>query len=679
MWQIQHSTEKYVFTFPENYFNIFPEEIMQAKEYRPDIDVLRAIAVLAVIFYHAHIPFFSGGYVGVSIFFVISGYLITGIIKRKLANGTFSFLEFYENRIRRILPALVVVMVFFAFLYYFLSMTEILDLQRSIRRAIFGLANFFFYANTDYFDARAETMPLLHTWSLGVEEQFYFVMPALLFYVTLKAKQPVNVIKLLWIIIGCSFLFSAVFIFYNQKFTFYMLPARAWELLLGSMLAYTNWTPASQKGKSLCILLGLGIMLASITCYKTVLFPGFWALPPCLGAVLYIAGGTDYTFSNKKNIIHLLTNNKILVFIGVISYSLYLWHWPVFVFYSTFPFYKEIPPPAAAVLIAVIFFISYLSWRFVERPVRQKPFFKNRKVVWSLALLCMTSIFFMATYMRYGKLYDNYTYTRVFFRAVPQTAAAEAKTPVDFIFIGDSHCGVMEGLFQKLAEKYRLTGIMNTQVMKNAVMQYTDRKKIQQNTEEWNKLTEDYKTYQSKNLFLFFRYSQKLDGKDRYYSQDARRPLVYLPDKNLTPLQGFTQSMRDMIEEALANGVEHIYLQSPVPEALDYIPNKADILHMLFDYTPEQINAALGEKETGYEERNKKVFEVFAKLKNDYPQIEFIDIRPCLLNTETAQYAVMDEKNLFYYDDDHLTFEGSMQFYDVYDKIFARMAEEKAR
>ena len=651
---------------------------MQAKEYRSDIDVLRAIAVLAVIFYHAHIPFFSGGYVGVSIFFVISGYLITGIIKRKLADGTFSFLEFYENRIRRILPALAVVMVFFAFLYYFLSMTEILDLQRSIRRAIFGLANFFFYANTDYFDARAETMPLLHTWSLGVEEQFYFVMPALLFYVTLKAKHSVNVIRLLWIIIACSFVFSAIFIFYNQKFTFYMLPTRAWELLLGSLLAYTNWTPSTQKGKSLCILLGLAIMLASITCYQTVLFPGFWALPPCLGAVLYIAGGTNYTFTNRKNVIHLLTNNKLLVFIGVISYSLYLWHWPVFVFYTTFPFYKELTLPAAGILIVVIFIISYLSWRFVETPVRRKPFFKKRKVVWSLALLCITLIFIMATYMRYGKQYEGYAHSRVFFTAFPETnAVSKTKIPVDFIFIGDSHRGVMEGLFQRMAEKYHLTGIMNNQVMKNAVMAHTDRKRIQHNTNEWNKLTQEYQKYQSKNLFLFFRYSQKLDGKDRYYSQDLRRPLVYLPNKNLTPLQGFTQSMRDMIEEALANGVEHIYLQSPVPEVIDYVPNKADILHMLFDYTPEQINAALGEKEEGYEERNKAVFEVFAKLKEDYPQIEFIDIRHCLLNPKTKQYAVMDEKNLFYYDDDHLTYEGSMQFYDVYDKIFAKIAKEK--
>lgn len=165
---------------------------MQAKEYRPDIDVLRAIAVLSVIFYHAHVPFFSGGYVGVSIFFVISGYLITGIIKRKLESGTFSFLEFYENRVRRILPALVVVMLFFVTLYYSLSMQELFDLQRSIRRAIFGLANFFFYANTDYFDAAAETMPLLHTWSLGVEEQFYFIFPLLLFlsYIYIRKRAP---------------------------------------------------------------------------------------------------------------------------------------------------------------------------------------------------------------------------------------------------------------------------------------------------------------------------------------------------------------------------------------------------------------------------------------------------------------------------------------------------------
>lgn len=169
---------------------------MQAKEYRPDIDVLRAIAVLSVIFYHAHIPYFGGGYVGVSIFFVISGYLITGIIKRKLENSTFSFLEFYENRVRRIFPALFF-MVFCLMLFeWFTSVNtfERRELYSSAKRVLLTIPNIYFYLHTNYFDPAAETMPLLHTWSLGVEEQFYFIFPLLLFvfslYIYIEKRAP---------------------------------------------------------------------------------------------------------------------------------------------------------------------------------------------------------------------------------------------------------------------------------------------------------------------------------------------------------------------------------------------------------------------------------------------------------------------------------------------------------
>lgn len=168
---------------------------MQAKYYRPDIDTLRAIAVIAVVFYHAHIPYFGGGYVGVSIFFVISGYLITGIIKRSLENHTFSFLEFYENRIRRIVPALffmlLVTLLFYA--YFAVTMDEVFTLRRIVRRTVLAVSNFYFFRNTGYFDMAAENIPFLHTWSLAVEEQFYFIMPLFLFLLFRKKHSHINI------------------------------------------------------------------------------------------------------------------------------------------------------------------------------------------------------------------------------------------------------------------------------------------------------------------------------------------------------------------------------------------------------------------------------------------------------------------------------------------------------
>ncbi len=578
-------------------------ERMQAKEYRADIDVLRAIAVLAVIFYHAHIPFFRGGFVGVSIFFVISGYLITGIIKRKLADGTFSFLEFYENRVRRIFPALFA-MVFCIVLFEWVTSVNILERREvfsSAKRVLLTVPNIYFYLHTNYFDPAAETLPLLHTWSLGVEEQFYFVFPLLLFILNIYIKKisGIKIVHVLSALFLLSFLFSAVFVFYNQKFTFYMLPTRAWELLCGSILAYTAWTPATQKGKSFCILSGLGIMFASIVLSGDVLFPGFWALPPCLGAVLYIAGGTSYAFSNRANIIHAVTNNKALVFIGVISYSLYLWHWPVLVFYSTFPFYKEITLPAAGILIVFTIFISYLSWRFVERPVRQLPLFKNRKILWIVTLICAAGIFTMATYMRYGRLYDVYTFTGPHrFSQFPEQKASDKKIPVDFILIGDSHRLSEEGVFQKMAEEYQLMGLVNNQVMKNAVVSRYDYKRIKSFEYEWDNLSKIFGSYSCENLFIAFRYSQKITGKDRYYSLDDSYPLLYLPNKKLTPQEAFLQSMRDMLDEAVSYGIKHIYIQYPVPEPKDMVPNKATMLTLFFEYSVSQINEKLGEKLT---------------------------------------------------------------------------------
>lgn len=457
-----------------------------------------------------------------------------------------------------------------------------------------------------------------------------------------------------------------------------MLPARAWELLCGSILAYTAWTPATQKGKSFCMLSGLGIMLASIVLSGNVLFPGFWALPPCLGAVLYIAGGTQYAFSNRANIIHAITNNKVLVFIGVISYSLYLWHWPVLVFYSTFPFNKEITLPAAGILIVLIIFISYLSWRFVERPVRRLPLFKNRKVLWTVTLVCTASIFTMATYMRYGRLYDVYTFTGPYkFSQFPEQKVSDKKIPVDFILIGDSHRLSEEGLFQKMAKEYQLTGLVNNQVMKNAVVSRYDYKRIKSFEDEWNNLSKIFGSYSCENLFIAFRYSQKITGKDRYYSLDDSYPLLYLPNKKLTPQEAFLQSMRDMIDEAVSCGIKHIYIQYPVPEPKDMVPNKATMLTLFFEYSVPRINEKLGEKLTEYRQRNKDVFEAFAILRKEYPQIEFVDISPYYLNAETRQFAVMDEENLFYYDDDHLSHEGAMLHMEAYEPVFARIAKQK--
>ncbi len=645
---------------------------MKKKEYRPDIDVLRAIAVLAVVFYHAHIPYFQGGYIGVSIFFVISGYLITGIIKRKIENNSFSFLEFYENRLRRILPALVVMMLIVMGVYYiFTSHLELLPLQRSVKRAIVGFANIYFYFNTNYFDQAAETMPLLHTWSLGVEEQFYFIMPALLFLLYKKLQGKLNIIHILYFLCFISFISSLILIQHNQKFTFYMLPTRAWELLMGSILAYTNWTPKNQRNKLVCTLSGLILIILSIGFYKQILFPGFWALPPCLGACLYIAGGNNA----QKSLIHKITYNKILLFIGLISYSLYLWHWPIFVFYQTFPFYTKISTFEGLMLSLFAIIIASLSWKFIENPIRYNPFFKKRTVIWTFSAFLIGIILILATLFRHTNVGVIYNYTAP--NRYLENNINDKKNELDFVVVGDSYLLHIEPLLSELAQTYQLNGTKNFQVIKNCVKKNEDQQQIQKYKDQWNTLSQLYKKYHIKNIFLIFRLTEKLSGKDIYYNNfSPERPLVYLPNKQLSPEQGFLQGLRDMILEAKEHGVKNIYIQLPVPEPKAFIPQKASVLHRFYNYNNKQINATLGESVEEYKIRTKIVMDLLSQLKKEFPDIHFIDIAPSFLDKEKTLYKVVTDNTSFYYDDDHLSYEGTLQHYSVYDEIFAHIKDQ---
>ncbi len=652
-------------------------ERMQAKEYRADIDVLRAIAVLAVIFYHAHIPFFRGGFVGVSIFFVISGYLITGIIKRKLADGTFSFLEFYENRVRRIFPALAVLMVFWGLLYYFLSMPEILGLQRSVRRALFGLANFFFYANTDYFDPAAETMPLLHTWSLGVEEQFYFVFPLLLFilniYIYIKKPSGIKIVHILFALFLLSFIFSAVFVFYNQKFTFYMLPARAWELLCGSILAYTAWTPATQKGKSFCILSGLGIMFASIVLSGNVLFPGFWALPPCLGAVLYIAGGTSYAFSNRANIIHAVTNNKVLVFIGVISYSLYLWHWPVLVYYQNWLYRRDIDFAGGCVLLAVIFLVSVFSWRFIEKPVRQKPIFKKHGVLWLGVACSFALILLFINNLKFTLSFDDgFAYTKP---ELPAEYAAD-NSAHSILLIGDSHSGHLRPLMRELGEKYRVSST-NVNIMPYRTYTFdgsiADRKNIGKSFDGFREKTE---TTRFDTAVIAYRYDYYINGVDIPRKNSvARFSLKSLDFESEDPLEVLYFGLKETISLLRKNGVETIYLVGPAPQAAGYVPASANKLSGLFGLSTDRINGILGESAAAYQERTKEITALLKKLTGEFPHVYFLDPTPYLLNPQKTAYDVVRGKTALYWDDDHFSEEGALLLTPLFEPIFASLQE----
>lgn len=346
-------------------------------KYRPDIDGLRAIAILSVIFFHVFPGLVPGGFIGVDIFFVISGFLITTILIENLAAGSFSFFEFYSRRIRRIFPALLVVLASSIILGWFVMLP---DEFKQLGKHLIGAgisSNIVLINESGYFDNSAETKPLLHLWSLAVEEQFYIMFP-LIMWVFFKKKS--NLLFVILVMLLISFCINLIFIDLNKAATFFRPDARFWELLAGSLLAaltirFPNkgWmrrlsVPTSFLGS---LLICLGFLLIN----QKTNFPGWWSLLPVAGTIFLIESKTS--FINKY-----LLSNQLLIWIGKISYPLYLWHWVLLSFARIIDGEQSSLHLKVAILFAS-FFLSWLTYQFIEFPLQK--FHKNKNVVISLA------------------------------------------------------------------------------------------------------------------------------------------------------------------------------------------------------------------------------------------------------------------------------------------------------
>jgi peptidoglycan/LPS O-acetylase OafA/YrhL len=334
-------------------------------KYRPDIDGLRAIAVLPVIAFHLHFDRTPGGYVGVDIFFVISGYLISAILLRDLQASRFSIAGFYERRIRRILPALfAVVLATTVLAYFYLLPADFEDYAKSIIATALSSSNFYFFTQAGYFVGGG---PLLHTWSLAVEEQFYIIFPLLLMclyrYKRAWLKWGLLLVAILSLVL--SSLFEVKFPTAN----FYMPYTRAWELLVGVLLSIRLFPKINRRFlREVLAVVGIILILFPIFTYSaTTTFPGLAALPPCIGTAFVIAAGEA-----GKTVIGNILSLGIFTFIGRISYSLYLWHWPLLFFNSSgFLIFNSLSHRGnVAVYLVVCFTLAYLSWRFIEQPFR---------------------------------------------------------------------------------------------------------------------------------------------------------------------------------------------------------------------------------------------------------------------------------------------------------------------
>lgn len=444
--------------------------------YRPEIDGLRALAVIPVVLFHLGVGC-SGGFVGVDVFFVISGFLITGIIRREIEGGVFSFSHFWNRRVVRIFPALTFMLVATLVAGYLLLLPrEYVALAKSsIAQDLFA-ANVFFWRDVGYFTEFAEFKPLLHTWSLAVEEQFYFVFPFVLFF--LRRLDQRKTFFLLGSVAGFSFCLSAWGLKDHVDATFFLLPTRAWELLIGCMLAMLPWEINLSRERNNYVAMGgmLAILLSVFLYDEHTQFPGPAAIPPVLGAamVIFATGQSSDIWLCK------VLSFKPVVAIGLVSYSLYLWHWPVIVF--TRLYFGSLT--TYAILFALFFslLMAVFSWWLVENPCRKTlKRFSPRLVIGSAVLIIALELAFcigvysndgLATRFSdeslvlledvnlIGDQYEIRKDVAVSYSQLPVLGnnSPESQNKVDFIIWGDSHGMAIASTLDQIAKVKSLSG-----------------------------------------------------------------------------------------------------------------------------------------------------------------------------------------------------------------------------
>lgn len=441
--------------------------------YRPDIDGLRAVSVVVVMLFHLGLGVVSGGFVGVDVFFVISGYLITAIIARESDEGGFTFAGFYERRIRRIYPALIVVLLAtFAGAWAVLMPRDFVGFARTVIAAPLFASNFMFLGGDGYFDPASTTKPLLHTWSLGVEEQFYIVFPWLI--LGLRRFGPATRLKVVAAIVALSFTASVIGGLIGWAQAYFLLPTRFWELGIGALVALGGVEP-SRRLRDLLSAAGLAaIALACVVIDEGTAFPGFAAALPCLGAAAVILGGTGPAAR--------LLSWRPVVYIGRISYPMYLWHWPLIVF-TLYVTGRPIDGAEATALFALTVALSALTLWAVEQPIRARRWLDSRPRLFAAAAVTSALVVGLGLLGFVGKGLPGRLSPEV--AALARVAGAgttlervcphgrrdmgrdlppcflgdTSRARVDFAILGDSHARALAGEIGIVAQREGLKGI----------------------------------------------------------------------------------------------------------------------------------------------------------------------------------------------------------------------------
>lgn len=647
-------------------------------KYRPEIDGLRALAVIPVIFFHAGWPGFSGGFIGVDVFFVISGYLITSIIVADLEAGKFSYQRFYERRARRILPALFLVMlVSIPFAWLWMLPNDLQDFSESVAAATLFTSNVLFWRESGYFETTEALKPLIHTWSLGVEEQYYLLYPLLLLAIWKYARKYFISIIVLGLLV--SLVFSEYMSRYHISANFFLLPTRGWELLAGACLVNIEANKQiifKEKTSSYLAVVGVILVVISVIFFdKETRHPGLITIFPVVGTVLIIA------FSNSKGIVNLLLSHRYLVAIGLISYSLYLWHQPVFAFARTYSL-KTLTPVNYTGLILFSLLLAFLSYRYVEIPFRstKKMKVKSFTILFVILGICFVSFGIAGVVTdgfpdripdslllkiegdEYKKIYVKTTdeWEHCYDRSVNSPCVLGINNQhSSWALIGDSHAGALAGKLDSSLRKKGETGLF---LANKGCVYALGLKRADKSEEPCYEHNYHVRERLSKpdimNIVISGRYVvnlEKFKFDNGEGGVESGKPVLLEPESFVDEKdrrKRVKASFKSSIEELLKMG-KMVYLVYPVPEVGWDVPRQAFKQKFKGISEPISTDAAL------FYKRSAPVIDLFNSIPSEgnltriYPDKMFC-------NTVIPGRCVTELNNkILYADDDHLSAIGA--------------------
>jgi peptidoglycan/LPS O-acetylase OafA/YrhL len=618
-------------------------------KYRAEIDGLRALAVVPVILFHAGFELFSGGFVGVDVFFVISGYLITTILIEDIENKRFSIVNFYERRARRILPALFfVVLVCIPFAWMWMLPSQMKDFSQSLVAVSLFASNILFWRESGYFDAAAAEKPLLHTWSLAVEEQYYVLFPIFLILAWRFGKN-----RVFWMIVvmaALSLILSEWGWRKQPTANFYLAPTRAWELFAGSIAAFIVQKQGVKRSDFLA-LLGMVAIVFSIFAYdESTPFPSVYALVPVLGVVLLVL------FADKETLAAKLLSTKAFVGIGLISYSAYLWHQPLFAFARI----KSVSEPTILLMVSLVlcsFAFAFASWKYIEKPFRVKGV-QGRKTIFISSLLGLF-VFFTLGLLGHKNVilpYSKLVITELLGNIDESEYGGEGYEKIDLVekpttlIVGDSHAKQYLKAARELNPNVSLITESACLSLPNLINEYKGQSTTRH---ECIKLHERYLDYLVRNtsverLIFSHRWGKRLyDLKNRSLLGRAEDSEVVFERLRQDLVKYFNQLSNTDIKIIIIGNVPSAYVASP------YM--KDGYVKCIYKYgasnCPKTYDRGLRE--------GKRINDLLMEIANMHDNILFLD--PAEKLCSEYECFVVKGDQLFYSDHAHLTTLGARE------------------